>query len=78
MGRKLNPETKNQHIIRVDNETYVTVTEFKHEGETIHHAMKRLIRYLKPHEELISENEQLKRTLAAMQRDLLNKQMVLE
>ncbi len=78
MGRRLDPTKNTQHIIRIGGEEWKVINRFKRPDETVRHVVAKLFHDIKSHEELIRENEQLRMTVAAMQRDLLAKETNLE
>ena len=78
MGRRFDPTKNTQHIIRIGGEEWKLINRFKRPDETVRHVVARLFYDIKSHQELISEIEQLRRTVAAMQRDLLAKETSLE
>ena len=78
MGRKSNPKKKYQHIIRIEKEDWEFLNMCRRRNETISQTADRLMNYVKEQEDLVKVNDQLRRTLAAMQRDLLAKEGNLE
>ncbi|HTH22636.1 MAG TPA: hypothetical protein VL854_10500 [Nitrososphaeraceae archaeon] len=71
MGRKINPRTHKQHIIRVSGEAWKIIQDFKQTDEKIPHTIDRLFHYLKPQSDIILESEQKTRCINKLQQEYL-------